>query len=164
MQLVPWAPPSTEPSLSLSWLAGSSLVPLWASVASDNPSEPPVQGCVVGKLARWLGAVECLSCSACGCGCLPPLIIIIKYNLAEGGWGELSDPPPRLPGSTGTRPCVVLLLQPLLPSPFTEQRSPSQQDTGRPPWSQQPPTHEAQILLGWASGPTTAAGGPRGVD
>lgn len=43
----------------------------------------------------------------CGCGCLPPLIIIIKYNLAEGGWGELSDPPPRLPGSTGRRPCVV---------------------------------------------------------
>lgn len=102
-----WGPRLHLVEPTLSWLAGSSLVPSWASVASDHPSEPPVQGCVVGKRARWLGAVACLSCSACGCGCLPPLIIIIKYNLAEGGWGELSDPPPRLPGSTGRGPRVV---------------------------------------------------------
>lgn len=104
MPLGPRAPPSRTHSELASRVQP---VPSWASVASDHPSEPPVQGCVVGKLARWLGAVECLSCSACGCGCLPPLIIIIKYNLAEGGWGELSGPPPRLPGSTGRGPCVV---------------------------------------------------------
>lgn len=59
-----WCPGLHLVEPTVDWLTGSSLVPSWASVASDNPSEPPVRGCVVGKLARWLGAVECLSCSA----------------------------------------------------------------------------------------------------
>lgn len=51
-----WCPGLHLVEPTVDWLTGSSLVPSWASVASDNPSEPPVRGCVVGKLARWLGA------------------------------------------------------------------------------------------------------------